>query len=152
MGFWSFVKGCLGLDFVVMASSREPNTDYYCFPSKIKCTCPDWKKRRSNFLRHNPRRLCKHLMLIYDKLPNPPECETPQKDKILDMCRKHGAGFPLTEEERMYETPAGFLIIRPSSSSHPKARQWRNVYIDGEYYSFNTKRGEWSHKTGRPED
>jgi hypothetical protein len=139
-----YIRKLIHGPFIKVRSFRNSGEVYVCYLRETRCTCPDWKKRRSAYSKTDPQRLCKHLSSEYARLETPPTGHNPEQEDQIALCRKYRVGYPLGW---MYlETQDGLMDIRQS----PSDPAWFNVYHDGDQYGFNHEECRWSYGNQPP--
>ncbi|HHT9115421.1 MAG TPA: hypothetical protein ACFYEL_03020, partial [Candidatus Wunengus californicus] len=60
-------------DIVKIQSSYDINIFYEVNPRVITCTCPDFNETHADYLKDDPRRLCKHIIRVFREKDNIPD-------------------------------------------------------------------------------
>ncbi|EGJ50841.1 tripartite tricarboxylate transporter TctB family protein [Desulfocurvibacter africanus] len=83
--------------YISMESFTTRGTMYRIDTQRITCTCPNWQENRSWYNKTDPRRLCKHLLHVLDRLNfNPNELTKEQAELMGEVIRNH-RGYPLSK-------------------------------------------------------
>lgn len=127
---------------IEVKSSSDPSTRYLLTPEDIRCTCPDWeKKRASRDFRGKPERVCKHLAQYYAAHPaNVPQSLKPWLPFIERMAAK-GWGLPTTNVLYIDDESLDGVVI----DCYPYlTRGWVDVYIQDAKFGYNPKEQRWA--------
>ena len=133
---------CSSSGKVEVKSSSDPSTTYLLTPEDIRCTCPDWeKKRASRDFSGKPERVCKHLAQYYAAHPaNVPQSLKPWLPFIERMAAK-GWGLPTTNVLYIDDESLDGVVI----DCYPYlTRGWVDVYIQDAKFGYNPKGQRWA--------
>lgn len=132
----------VALGAVRVPSQSDPAVHYMVYPDLIRCSCPDWEKKRSDkeFL-GRPERVCKHLAQYYAEHPDDvPETLKPWQIFIESMAEK-GWGLPTTNVVYIDDESLDGVVI----DCYPYlSRGWVNVYIQSARFGYNPKEQRWA--------
>lgn len=103
------------------------------------CSCDDWQRNRSRFVRGTPMRLCKHLTAYYAKRLDalPPSLQS--KSRLVALMSIEGQGMPCgvgTEYGHLDELAYVIYVV---DSTEPKAR----LILGGRRYDLNLTDDTW---------
>lgn len=127
---------CLNVKRALVVPSFTSNKSYDVYPRDFTCSCPDFKKRRVGFSKDDPRRLCKHMVSIAEKLTLPHY--NLHQQEVLEACQSAGCGFPLTPDPQLIQTSNGVTVV--TEGQYP----WVNVDVGRKRYGFNVEKNVWS--------
>ena len=126
----------------VAVVSRSSGETYHVSLEQLSCTCPDWQKRRGQFNKDDPRRLCKHLVqycIGQDKLPK----SLSLYQEALEWFYKRGWKIPADKKIVKLDSPHGEI-------AYFKDREddiWYSVCFQGKRYGWEKSGNVWAHGT-----
>ena len=120
----------------IQVQSASGTGTYTVDTAVLTCTCPDFTKRRADFPRSDPRRLCKHLMGQIDEYSLFDMNTAPE---ISDV--PSGKGFPVVDRYVKDIGRERFIAHVPPGRDRP----WVNLYSGQERYGFNVEDERWAY-------
>lgn len=134
---------CFNVKRVLVVPSFTSGQNYDVHPRDLTCSCPDFKKRRKSFSKDDPRRLCKHMISVTDKLTLPHY--NLHQQALLEACESAGCGFPLSSDPQIIKTQSGVAVA--TEGEYP----WVSVATGKKRYGYNVESYVWS-SWGTPPD
>lgn len=103
------------------------------------CTCADWQRNRSRFVRGTPMRLCRHLVGYYARhltaLPESLHSRAP----IISLLGMEGQGMPCGVGTEYGHLDGTAYVIYVVNSAAPRAR----LVLGSRRYEFDIAAGTW---------
>lgn len=125
----------------LQVASASGNGSYTVDTADLTCTCPDFFKRRSNFDRSDPRRLCKHLLASIDEIDH---FDMETVNEIFHVSA--GKGFPVNDRHIKTISGEHYALHIPPDRDRP----WVNVYNGQEKYGYNIAEERWAYGSAPP--
>lgn len=104
----------------------------------MSCTCPDFKKRRANFDKTDPRRICKHLMKHVD----PFDIQDQHLSDIYAFLKSNDLGYPTSE--KVFKTFGKDKVT--AFIANDAQKKWIDVFTGQHRFGFNVDENRWSYK------
>lgn len=124
-------------------SFSDASTWYELDLKEVRCTCPDWQKRRAHLHPDSPGRLCKHLVRVFAANPRalPPGLRDFARMVAWSAKRPIPRGFPCGEACRHGMVGKVAYVLGVERAKSP----WVNVHAGTSRYGFNLVEQRWAY-------
>ena len=131
-------------DIVKIQSSYDINIFYEVNPRVITCTCPDFNETHADYLKDDPRRLCKHLIRVFHEKDNLPDDLKFFKEGI-EFFAGRKSGFPPSTYRKNTSINGEKIEIFFDEYDDTRHSLWISIYWKGKKYGHDLIVGSWGY-------
>ena len=131
-------------DIVKIQSSYDINIFYEVNPSVRTCTCPDFNETHADYLKDDPRRLCKHLIRVFHEKDNLPDDLKFFKEGI-EFFAGRKSGFPPSIYRKNTSINGEKIEIFFDEYDETERNFWISIYWKSKKYGHDLINGSWGY-------